>query len=156
MCVSLLRRSSDGVAPDSTSLLHTEPYPDRVSDVHWVDHIGKTLSTVEICRELDLDRVALEDAVHWLHVLRVVADDGRHHYPAWQINRGEVIHGLRPVLETLRAGADDPWSWALWLLSPVRADNGSHCHRRQIDDLAAGDLPNVLRRAAQVAADWAD
>ncbi|MDT0116621.1 hypothetical protein Q9R20_06415 [Microbacterium sp. PRF11] len=127
-----------------------------MSDVEWARHIGKSLSTTEICRELDLDPIGLEVAVRWLRVLRVVTDDGRHIYPAWQINRGAVVHGLRPVLETLRTGADDPWSWALWLHSDVRDDDGGDGRRRQIDDLAAGDVAGVLRRATRVATDWAD
>lgn len=135
---------------------HIWPYAYGVSDVEWAGHISESLSTSEICRELDLDPVGLDEAVRWLRVLRVVTGDGRHIFPAWQINRGAVVHDLRPVLETLRTGADDPWSWALWLHSAARKDQGADGHRRQIDDLAAGDVALVLRRAARVALDWAD
>lgn len=102
-----------------------------------------------------MDPVALEDAVRWLCVLRVVTDDGRHLYPAWQMSCGVVVDGLQPVLETLRAGADDPWSWALWLHSVVRDDDGGDAVSRQIDELVAGRLADVLHRAAQVAEEWA-
>lgn len=102
-----------------------------------------------------MDPVTLEHAVRWLRVLRVVTDDGRHLYPAWQMKRGTVVDGLQPVLETPRAGADDPWSWALWLCSVVRDDDGGDGVRGQIDDLIAGRLAGVLHRANQVADEWA-
>ncbi len=106
-------------------------------------------------RALRVDAVKLEESVRWLRVLRVLTATGHHLYPAWQLNDGAVVQGLQPVLETLRTGTEDEWSWALWLCSKVLERDGGDGTRRQVDELANGDIGTVLARAERMAEGWA-
>jgi hypothetical protein len=121
----------------------------------WSDIIGPVYSEASVLRELGMDAVQLERAVRWSQILRLITADGHQVYPAWQIRDGALVDGLQPVIETLRTGIEDPWTWAQWLSTPIDEVEGGDGVERAIDWLAAGRLAEVLRDAEHDAASWA-
>lgn len=134
---------------------NTRAYARIVIADPWEAFVAPLLTEEQFARELQVDSFALDEAVRWLQILRLTTDDGHQLYPAWQLDGGTVVAGLQPVLGTLRTGTEDEWSWALWLCSIVRDDDHGDGVRRQIDELVAGNVAPVLRRAAQMAEGWA-
>ena len=121
----------------------------------WAAIIGPVYSEESVLRELGMNAVQLERAVRWSQILRLTTADGHEVYPAWQIRNGALVDGLQPVIETLRTGIEDPWTWAQWLCTPIGEVEGGDGVERAIDWLAAGRLAEVLRDAGHDAANWA-
>ncbi|WP_295127297.1 hypothetical protein [uncultured Leifsonia sp.] len=79
-------------------------------------------------------------------------------YPAFQVVNGAIVPGMREVLNELRRGIDDEWTWALWPNTPVpdqAAEEGASRHRRNIDRLIAGEVESIVKAAERTAANWA-
>lgn len=85
-------------------------------------------------------------------LLRVRTADGRNAFPALQFDEstGEIISGLRPVLQVLLPTAATPWTVLDWLVTPL-PELGD---RRPIDALRT-DADLVLALARQDAIAWA-
>lgn len=137
------------------AVIRPSAYDDAMSESPWSAIIGPSFTEERFLDELGIDAVQLESAVRWSRVLRLTTADGHHIYPVWQVRDGALVDGLQPVLETLRAGIEDPWTWAQWLCTPIDDNEGGDGVERAIDQLAAGNIAAVLRDAAHDAAAWA-
>lgn len=115
--------------------------------------VGPCYSSASLQRDLDFSRQAISKASIARRVLRLTTADGESVYPAFQVRDGKLINGLKPVLDVLKAGVDDPWAWALWLNGPIVDSDGATT--RRIEQLAAGNFELVLRAAKHTAAAWA-
>lgn len=114
----------------------------------WAAIVGPCHTADSLSRELGLPRDAVSTAATELRVLRLRTADGTDIFPAFQVRGGLVQPDLRPVLENLRRGVDDPWTWAQWLNTALQD------RPRPIDELWAGGLTNVLRDARHDAWAW--
>lgn len=84
-------------------------------------------------------------------ILRVRTADGRNAFPALQFDEtaGELVGGLRPVLQVLLPAAATPWTVLDWLVTPMGELDG----RRPIDAVCQ-DTADVLALARHDAAAW--
>jgi hypothetical protein len=64
-------------------------------------------------------------------------------YPRWQVVNGEVLAGLRPVLEVLSAGGHDAWGQLIFFVSTDTAREGES----PLDALRAGRVEAALQAA---------
>lgn len=114
----------------------------------WANIIGPCYTSGSLQTELGVKRGAISRAVKELRLLRLETTDGRNLYPAFQVRHGALVPGLDRILRVLRAGIDDPWTWAQWLNTELDGV-------RNIDRLAAGDIETLLAEARSDAAAWA-
>lgn len=126
------------------------PPPDTVNP--WAEIVGPCYTTSSIGRLLGLSEREVSDAAASLQLLALRTSDGMTLYPAFQIWDGQVVEGLAEVLQVLRTGIDDSWTWAQWLNTAV--SDGDAAPTRAIDELRAGHLAAVIRDAAYDAAVW--
>ena len=92
---------------------------------------------------------AVRAAAADLSILALTTADDVQILPSFQVRDGRGVPRLRPVLETLRTGIDDPWTWAQWLNVDM-PDRG-----RYIDELWAGEFTLMLTQARHAAWAWA-
>ncbi len=126
----------------------------------WVHVVGPCYTSRSLQKELNIGRAAISKAVSDLRLLRLETSDGRNVYPAFQVVDRTMVRGMRDVLNVLRQGIEDEWTWAQWLNTPVpdyAADEvaSDAPKRRHIDRLIAGDIDGVVRAAERTAASWA-
>jgi len=120
----------------------------------WAEIIGPSYTSGSLQEALGIERGAVSKAVKELRLLRLETPERVNLYPAFQIREGRMAPHLRPVLEALRLGVNDPWTWAQWLNTQRRDADGQPLPRN-IDRLFAGDASTVLAKARQDAATWA-
>lgn len=93
-------------------------FPDRNDPT---ESLGPYYDAAGMARRLGVTRQALSGRRERGTILAVEADDGSFLYPTWQFTDDfELIDGLRPVLKTLHAVAQDGFSKAVWLCTPQR------------------------------------
>lgn len=122
--------------------------PDNSELSPWAAIVGPCYTVARFSRVLGVSPVLVCEAAVALRVLRLRTADGVDLFPAFQARDGHVYPYLQSVLETLRSGIDDPWTWALWLNTPYF--NGV----AQMDKLWAGQLAEVVRDAGHDAWAW--
>ena len=139
--------------------LREQPLPDILPGPHpadrrWASIIGPCYTTKSLSHLLRLPAADIDTAATDLTLLRLTTRDGVGLFPAFQIVDSTIVTGLRDVLQALRAGVDDPWTWAAWLTA--RNPNGppSELIVSHIDRLRAGDVTSVVRDARRTAATW--
>lgn len=137
--------SPDAVAADIVARLGLVKNP-------WADIVGPCYSSGGLQKELGVGRAALSKAVRESRALRLETSDRRTLYPAFQVRNGALVPGLSDVLAILRAGVDDPWTWAQWLNTPLRGGDG--IERRHIDRLSSGEIVGVVAAARRDAHSW--
>jgi hypothetical protein len=114
----------------------------------WAAIVGPCYTVASFSRVLGVSPALVGEAAVELRVLRLRTVDGADLFPAFQVRDGHVHPHLQPVLEVLRSGIDDPWTWALWLNSP--GSDGVV----QMDELWEGHLAKVVRDAGHDAWAW--
>jgi hypothetical protein len=130
-------------------LAHYKWLPRKVCMNPWADIVGPCFGTASLATELGVSRSAVSRAARELRLLRLPTPERVMLYPAFQLHQGSPVAGLQQVLQALRQGVADPWTWAQWLNTPLahRASN--------IQRLRDGQQEDVLRLARQDAAAWA-
>lgn len=116
----------------------------------WADIVGPCYFAPRLARELHLTAAEVQQASAALDILSLRTADGTYLYPAFQVREGALTPGLRPVLETLKGGIDDPWTWAQWLTA--KADENPS----PLEELWSGRLAAVLRDARHDAWAWSN
>jgi len=114
----------------------------------WAAIVGPCYTVASFGRTVGVSEAAVLDAATERRVLRLMAADGVDLFPVFQVRDGHVHPQLHSVLEVLRSGVDDPWTWAQWLNTPLDDDI------TQIEHLWAGHLSEVLRDARHDARAW--
>ena len=114
----------------------------------WAAIVGPCYTMASFSRVLGVSPVLVGEAAAELRVLRLRTADGVDLFPAFQVRDGHVHPQFQPVLEALRSGIDDQWTWAQWLHTPCL--NGVV----QMDKLWAGHLAKVIRDAERDAWAW--
>ncbi|MFG6402528.1 hypothetical protein [Microbacterium sp. P04] len=115
----------------------------------WTEIVGPCFTRSALERELSVDSSAVTAAVTELRALELNTSDGVKLYPVWQVVDGTLVGGLQPVLNALRSGFDESWTWANWLAATP--PGGMHSH---LEELLAGDLNSVVVQAQHAAAAW--
>lgn len=115
----------------------------------WAEIVGPCYSVASFARETGMTEEEVRIAAVELRVLVLTTLDGVELLPAFQIRDGKVVPQLRPILETLRGGIEDPWSWAQWL--NVETESAG----RHIDNLWAGKCELTRLEAGHTAWAWA-
>jgi hypothetical protein len=115
----------------------------------WAAVVGPVYTAKSLERWLGISRQAVSQHAKARRLLRLTTADGVAVFPAFQFDDvGARLPGLKPVLDTLAGGLNDPWTWAAWLNTP--GDDGvTHAAR-----LRQGDLAVVLAEAAADADAW--
>jgi hypothetical protein len=139
-----LRRIGDP-AQIAAIMISSLPEPHRLSDL-----IGPAYSTATLAGVLGVRRQALSQKALGLRLLRLRTSDRVCVFPAFQFTDDhKTIPGLHPVLEELRRGTRDPWTWAQWLAA--EPDGRPSAVKR----LRAGDVDEVIAEARLTAHSWA-
>jgi hypothetical protein len=115
----------------------------------WAEIVGPCFTVASFARATGMTEKDVRAGAADLSVLALTTLDGVQILPSFQVRDGRVVPRLRPILETLRGGIDDPWTWAQWL--NVDAP-GEDCH---IDELWAGEFALTLMEARHTAWAWA-
>lgn len=114
----------------------------------WADIVGPCYTDASLLQVLPLERDTLSAAVAQLDLLCLRTADGTLLFPAFQVRDDRVCPNLRPVLEILRSGVDDPWTWAQWL------NTEPNDQPRPISRLWDGAVAEVLAAARHDAHAW--
>lgn len=121
----------------------------------WSQAVGPCFTLASFIRVTGMRVDEVAAAVCERRVLALATSDGVTVFPAFQVVRGAVVQGLRPVLMELAAGSQDPWEWAMWLNADVAGyRSGGVEHARHVDDLIAGRVEKVARGARRTADVW--
>ncbi|MBT2496207.1 hypothetical protein J7E45_11360 [Microbacterium sp. ISL-59] len=116
----------------------------------WVKIIGPCYTVSSMARALGWMEAEVTTGGNSLRLLMLTSDEGVLLFPAFQVNAGAIVAGLREVLRVLQTGVEDPWTWAQWLNSePSEADP-----KTSIQLLYDGRIDEVLRDAEQDARSW--
>lgn len=115
----------------------------------WAEIVGPCYSVASFARATGMTEQEVRAAAGELRVLALTTLEGVELLPSFQLRDGEVVPQLQPILETLRGGIDDPWTWAQWL--NVETDSSG----RHIDDLWAGEFESTKLEARHTAWAWA-
>lgn len=147
----------DARRPDTTSarcLTENNPSPMKEETVvegpsPWAEIVGPCYLVATFARATGMTEEEVRTAAAELRVLMLITLDGVELLPSFQVRDGEVVPRLRPILETLKSGIDDPWTWAQWL--NVEAEGTG----RHIDNLWAGAFEPTELGAKHTAWAWA-
>lgn len=115
----------------------------------WADIVGSCFTVRSFARATGTTEGAVQTAAVELSVLALTTADGVELFPSFQVRNGRVVPHLQPILEALRRGIDDPWTWAQWLNTDMPDE------ARHIDDLWEGKVELTLTHAKHVAWAWA-
>ncbi|MDT0116587.1 hypothetical protein Q9R20_06245 [Microbacterium sp. PRF11] len=115
----------------------------------WAEIVGPCYSVATFARATGMTEEEVRNAAAELRVLVLTTLDGVELLPSFQVRNGKVVPHLRPILETLKSGIEDPWTWAQWL--NVEAEGTS----RHIDNLWAGAFESTTLEARHTAWAWA-
>ncbi len=115
----------------------------------WAEIVGPCFTVPAFSRATGMEGDVVRAAAAELRVLVLVTADDLELLPSFQVRDGRVVPQLQPVLEALRGGIDDPWTWAQWLNAAAPGE------RRHIDDLWAGAVSLTLTSARRTAWAWA-
>lgn len=116
----------------------------------WAEIIGPCYTTSSMARALGWTEDEVFRAGDSLHLLALTTSDGTVLYPAFQLEDGLPVAGLRDVLLVLQTGTTGRWMWAQWLNTPLDSKDPP----RAIDALRAGHLDDVLLEARHDAWSW--
>lgn len=116
--------------------------------------VGLCLTPHSIGRALGLSADDVAALIDGYRLLALTTADGHVVFPAFQLDDGDIVSGLPPVLRALREGIDDPWTWALWLSSTPPVVEGVPAQVSRIQQLIDGEFDIVLRAAQRSAASW--
>lgn len=140
---------ADVMGPDLTP----SPVDPSASDTEvrspWAEIVGPCYTVASFARATGLTEERVREAAAELSVLALTTADGVALLPSFQVRDGVVVPQLRPLLEVLRRGLDDPWTWAQWLFSEMEGE------ARHVDDLWAGEFDRTMREAKRTAWAWA-
>ncbi len=114
----------------------------------WATVVGPCYSAASLSRVIGLPEADVLRAATDYRVLSLRTADYIDVFPCFQVRDGCLYPNLQPVLEALRAGVDDPWTWAQWLNSP--GFDGVTA----MEQLWAGVLDVVLQDARHDAWAW--
>lgn len=91
---------------------------------------------------------ALDDCVHHRRLLGLPSMEGPLFYPTAQfLHDRTTVAGLKEALDILATGANDPWTWALWLAG----SSGGEGSPTGWELLRRGDTAAVLGAARRTA-----
>ncbi len=113
---------------------------------------GKFYTTAKVMAILGTgSRQSVTNMIRRNTILRVRTADGHNAFPALQFDEktGQLIEGLREILQVLLPAAATPWTVLDWLVTPMAEVGG----RRAIDAVG-DDASGVLALARQDAAAW--
>lgn len=117
--------------------------------------VGPFYTTASLTALRKVTREAIRQAAGRGDILRLWTSDAKAVFPSFQFGpNGELLPGLRAVLEVLARGHSDPWLWAQWLNGRVD-DPTNDQPRTNAELLRAGQTSVVLERARRTAAAWA-
>ena len=117
--------------------------------------IGPFYTTNSLTAVRGVSREAIRQAAGKGDILRLWTSDSQPVYPAFQFGpHGELLPGLRLVLEVLARGHEDAWLWAQWLNGAEPASD-LKVSVTIADRLRDGDVAGVLELARQTASAWA-
>jgi hypothetical protein len=137
------------LAKAMTRILPADPHPEE----KMAAKVGPFYETATLVDWLGVTKQALSKRAAKRELLAVQDSAGRNYYPDRQFTEdGTVIPGLREVLDTLAAGTQTPWTWALWLAGTSKALSGQTAW----DALRNGDADQVLQAARRDSARWAE
>ncbi|MEJ6555051.1 hypothetical protein PQI51_08490 [Microbacterium esteraromaticum] len=125
--------------------MNAEEQPDP-----WAKIVGPCYTSKSMARALGWTEADVIDAGSDLRLLMLHTEDDVFLFPAFQLQRGEVVEGLQKVLLVLQAGVDDPWAWAQWLNVELPDEHTP----RNITLLYEGRLEEALRDARHDASAW--
>lgn len=117
----------------------------------WAEIIGPCYTTSSMARALGWTEDEVFRAGDSLHLLALTTSDGTVLYPAFRLEDGLPVAGLRDVLLVLQTGTTGRWTWAQWLNTPLDSKDPP---RAAIDALRAGHLDDVLLEARRDAWSW--
>lgn len=143
------------LTPDQVAETMLRPLPfARVSNpVNQV--IGPFHTTASLTALRKVTREAIRQASVRGDILRLWTSDAKAVFPAFQFGpNGELLPGLRAVIEVLADGHADPWLWAQWLNGRSDAAASSQSETNA-ELLRAGRGDVVLENARRTAAAWA-
>lgn len=116
-----------------------------------LDALGAAYPTEAMWELLGVGSAELRAMVADLRALQVVGAKGEKAFPVFQVRAdGTLLPGLPDVLCELADGADDPWTWWIWLTSRPQYADG----RAVWELLADGDTDTVVRAAGRAAWAW--
>ena len=115
----------------------------------WAEIVGPCFTIASFARTTGFTEEEVRVMAADLSILALTTADTVLILPTFQVRTGAVVPQLRPVLETLRTGIDDPWTWAQWLNADVPGKD------RHIDELWAGDPPRARITGRHTAWGWA-
>ncbi|MCS5723648.1 hypothetical protein N1028_13775 [Herbiconiux sp. CPCC 203407] len=143
------------LTPDQAAeaMLRPLPVAQVSSPVNRV--VGPFYTTASLTALRKVTREAIRQASARGDILRLWTSDAKAVFPAFQFGpRGELLPGLRAVLDVLAEGHEDPWLWAQWLTGR-RFTESSDRPPTNAELLRAGQTPAVLEQARRTAAAWA-
>ena len=114
----------------------------------WVQVVGPCYTVTSFSSIARMEEDEVRAAASELRVLLLVTADGSGLLPSFQVREERVVPHLHHVLEALRSGIDDPWTWAQWLNTRLGKEP------RPIDSLWAGELERVVTEAERDAWAW--
>ncbi|KSU55010.1 hypothetical protein [Microbacterium enclense] len=115
----------------------------------WAEIVGPCFTVASFARATGMIEKDVRAAAADLSILALTTLDGVQILPSFQVRDGRIVPRLRPILETLRGGIDDPWTWAQWLNIDMPDKD------RHIDEIWAGEFTLTLTEARHTAWAWA-
>ncbi|WP_449408732.1 hypothetical protein [Microbacterium maritypicum] len=119
----------------------------------WAVIIGPCYTRASLARVLRWTEQEVVDAAATLDLLELDTIEGKMLYPAFQIHDGQVIEGIKEVLEVLSTGTASRWTWAQWLNASVD-DESDQQSPSAIEQLRAGHIDDVILDARHTAWSW--
>lgn len=119
----------------------------------WAAIIGPCYTRASLARAIRWTEQEVAVAAARLDLLKLDTIEGKMLYPAFQIHDGQVIDGVKEVLQVLSTGTASRWTWAQWLNAAVDDETGAPSPPA-IEQLRAGRIDDVLRDARHTAWSW--
>ncbi|MFB4349800.1 hypothetical protein [Microbacterium sp. CR_7] len=116
----------------------------------WGEIVGPCYTVTSMARTLGWTETEVMEAGNDLRLLMLHTTDDVYLFPEFQLLDGKVVEGLTEVLNVLRTGVDDSWTWTQWLNVALP----DKYPRRNITLLRQGRLEEALRDARHVAWAW--
>ena len=120
-------------------------------DDFWDERVGPFYDRSGALPLTGLLEVEFKAKVSTDDILEVLTSDGVQLYPSFQFGPlGELLPGLRGLVEILRPLSDDLWDVAIWLATPTERVDG----RSAAEVLKAGGLDSVVEIALHDVEMW--
>lgn len=116
----------------------------------WAEIVGPCFTVARFACTLGWTEAEVLQAGRDLQLLMLHTSDDALVFPAFQLHDGKPVAGLAEVLQVLKAGVQDAWTWAQWLNVALPNEEPP----RNITLLHEGRLEEALRNARHDAWSW--